>query len=76
MPLADVDRCNRALRKYGADFHWYRNGRIIELLPGDADPTENDDTIDNEVGEHAPCAPGGASKSKPFDAETDVALHL
>jgi hypothetical protein len=43
VPLADVDRYNRALRKYGADFRWDRNGRIIELLPGDPDPTENDE---------------------------------
>jgi hypothetical protein len=43
VPLADVDRYNRALRKYGADFRWDRNGRIIELLPGDPDPTEDDE---------------------------------
>lgn len=43
VPLADVDRYNRALRKYGADFRWDRNGRIIELRTGDPDPTETDE---------------------------------
>ena len=43
VPLADVDRYNRALRKYGADFRWDRNGRMIDLLPGEPDPTAADE---------------------------------
>ena len=43
VPLADVNRYNRALRKYGADFRWDRNGRMIDLLPGEPDPTAADE---------------------------------
>ena len=37
----DVDRLNRALRKYGAGFRYNRAGYDFDLTPGQADPTSS-----------------------------------
>lgn len=38
----DVDRFNRALRKYGSDFRWDANGYAFDLAEGELDPTDPD----------------------------------
>ncbi len=40
--LHDVDRLNRALRKYGAGFRWAANGYAFDLVAGQPDPTDPD----------------------------------